>query len=83
MRQRLAAFMHSVARRLEGRPINDAARRADDARAIEREHLANISRPRSYADEVQALIDQRNAEIEAECAELRPTRYTRKLRSVR
>ena len=94
------SFLDTVRRRLaqwlDPQPSREQQR--EDAIAIEREHLANVRTPiRSYADEVQALIDQRNAEIEQEIAAQSPdaaspgdvwkpervTTFQRKLRSVR
>ena len=41
-----------------------------------------MERPESYADFCEKLRLEREAEIERECQEMRPTRFSRKLKSV-
>jgi len=82
----LASWLRRIADFIDPPPMSAEAKRVV-AQAIEREcleRIQNITPPRSYADEVQALINERNAEIDAEiAAEYRPTTYSRKLRAVR
>lgn len=108
MRRILSNLLHSLADLCDPARANirAALRQADDAAAIKREALANISnphsvdivsvpiaghrgvhinisKPRSYADEVTALLAERDAELREELDEARgrrPTRFGRKLR---